>query len=96
MDLDESTIRSLDLIYNISLKSKTEGTLFAALNETKTPMGKRLLREEILHPLQDISEIQKRQKFIHACKSNTIILEKIRTELNYISDTDAILSRLSL
>ena len=96
MDLDESTIRSLDLIYNISLKSKTEGTLFVALNETKTPMGKRLLREEILHPLQDISEIQKRQKFIHACKSNTIILEKIRTELNYISDTDAILSRLSL
>ena len=96
MNLDEATIRSLDLVYNMATQSQKEGTLFWALDQTKTSMGKRQLRSEILHPLQDIKEIQKRQKFIQAFKTDPILLDKIRTELNYISDLDALLSRLSL
>lgn len=96
MRLDESTIRSLDLIYNVAIASKNEGTLFWTLNKTKTAMGKRYLREQILQPLQDVKEIKKRQEFIEIFKSNTIFLDKIRSELNYIADLDAILSRLSI
>lgn len=59
-------------------------------------MGKRYLREQLLHPLQDIAEIELRQKYIQAFKSDTLLLEKIRIELNFISDIDAILTRLSL
>lgn len=96
LDLDEATIRSLDLIYNIATKSPREGTLFWILDETRTSMWKRFLREQILHPLQDIEQIEKRQNYISAFLSDTILLEKIRTQLNYISDIDAILTRLSL
>lgn len=96
MDLDESTIKSLDLIYNISTGSKTTGTLFWALDHTNTPMGKRFLREQLLRPLQDSTEIIKRQKFIDGFKSDAILLDKVRSELKYVADIDAILTRLSL
>lgn len=96
MDLDESTIKSLDLIYNISTASKTTGTLFWALDSTKTAMGKRLLKNEILHPLQSVDTIKNRQKFIAALKEDSILLDKVRNHLQKISDIDAILSRLSL
>jgi len=59
-------------------------------------MGKRYLREQILQPLQDIKEIEQRQKFIAALKSDTILLHKIREKLRYIIDLDMLLSRMSL
>lgn len=96
MDLDEATIRSLDLVYNIATNSSTQWTLFWALNQSKTPMGKRQLRSEILHPLQSMSEIQRRQKIIQALKTDTILLDKIHNSLSHISDIDALLSRISL
>ncbi len=96
MQLDEATIRSLDLVYNLAAQSSREGTLFWALNETKTSMGKRFLRQQILHPLQDIGEIQKRQRYIEILKTDTILLEKIRKQLWFVADLDAIITRLSL
>ena len=96
MQLDEATIKSLDLVYNMSTGSVKEGTLLWVLDKTKTPMGKRFLREQILHPLQDIGEIKKRQKFIHGFKSDPILLSQTREKLKYIADIDAILTRLSL
>lgn len=96
MWLDEATIKSLDLVFNYALNSANEGTLFWVLNHTKTNMGKRRLRHEILHPLQDISSIKKRQEYISLLKKDTILLEKVRNELKKISDIDTILSRISL
>lgn len=96
MNLDEATIRSLDLVYNISTKSQTLWTLFGVLNETKTPMWKRFLREQILHPLKEVDDIKKRQKFISWFSQDTILLDKVRTELKWIIDIDMFLSRLSL
>ncbi len=96
MQLDESTIRSLDLVYNMATWSKTQGTLFWVLDHTKTSMGKRLLRNEILHPLQDINQIKERQEFISLLKSDTILLEKIQKKLRHVIDLDIFLSRLSL
>lgn len=96
MQLDEATIRSLDLVYNLATQSSREGTLFWALDETKTSMGKRFLRQQILHPLQDITEIQKRQRYIELLRCDTSLLEKIRKQLSYIADLDAIITRLSL
>lgn len=96
MELDEATIRSLDLVYNLATQSGREGTLFWALDETQTPMGKRYLRQQILQPLQDIEEIQRRQEYIQAFTSDITLLDKIRKQLSHIADIDAILTRLSL
>ena len=96
MNLDESTIHNLDLIYNFSTKSAVQWTLFWVLNKTKTWAGNRYLRQQILRPLQDINEIETRQKYIHEFYKNKLLLDKVRDELTYVSDIDAILNRIAL
>lgn len=96
MNLDESTIHNLDLIYNFSTKSTVQWTLFWVLNKTKTWAGNRYLRQQILRPLQDINEIETRQKYIHEFYKNKLLLDKVRDELTYVSDIDAILNRIAL
>jgi len=96
MNLDESTIRNLDLIYNFSTKSSTVWTLFWVLNKTKTPMWNSYLREQIIKPLNNIDEIQKRLDFIDEFTKNKILLDKTRKELEYVSNINSILNRLAL
>jgi DNA mismatch repair protein MutS len=96
MWLDESTIRSLDLVYNIATQSKTQWTLLWVIDSTNTPMWKRYLAEQLLHPLQDIKHIKQRQKYIEAISEDTILLKKLKDQLKYVVDIDALLSRLSL
>jgi DNA mismatch repair protein MSH4 len=52
MMIDISTIHSLELVQNLQ-NTKSKDCLFGLLNETLTPMGKRLLRNNILQPLTD-------------------------------------------
>ncbi len=96
MNLDESTIHNLDLIYNFSTKSAVQWTLFWVLNKTKTWAGNRYLRQQILRPLQDLTDIEIRQKYISEFAKNKILLDKVRDELTYVSDIDAILNRIAL
>jgi len=96
MNLDESTIRNLDLVYNFSTKSSNIWTLFWVLNKTKTPMWSSFLKEQILKPLNNIDEIQNRLNFIEEFISNKILLDKIRNELSYVSNINSILNRLAL
>ncbi len=96
MDIDESTIKNLDLIYNFSTKSSTVWTLFWILNRTKTASGTRFLREQIIKPLQDIKEIEKRQDMIEEFLKSPVLLDKVQWHLKYVSDVDTILNRLAL
>ena len=96
LDIDETTIRSLDLIYNMSTKSSKLWTLFGVLDDTKTSMWSRYLRDQILYPLQDIDEIKKRQGFVSEIYKNPVLLDKIQNKLKRVSDIDAILNRLAL
>jgi len=96
MNLDESTIKNLDLIYNFSTKSSTIWTLFWILNKTKTPMWNSFLREQIIKPLNSIDEIKRRLDFIDEFTKNKILLDKVRNELKYVSNINSILNRLAL
>jgi DNA mismatch repair protein MutS len=66
------------------------------MDKTKTSMGKRLLKENILKPSKNIETIQARLDFVEEFLKNKVLLSKVREKLNYISDIDAILNRLSL
>ena len=96
MDIDESTIKNLDLIYNFSTKSSTLWTLFWVLNKTKTSAWTRFLRDQIIKPLQDIDEINNRYDMIQEFLENPVLLSKIQWELKYVSDVDTILNRIAL
>jgi DNA mismatch repair protein MSH4 len=52
MLIDVSTIYSLELVQNVQ-NPKSKDCLFGLVNETLTPMGARLLRNNILQPLTD-------------------------------------------
>jgi len=98
LELDEATIRNLDLIYNFQTKSSRLWTLFWVLNNTKTLSWARFLRNEIIKPLIDKKEIEKRQDFIGEFLNDKILLDKVSFELKMVmvSDIDTILNRLAL
>ena len=96
MNLDESTIYSLDLLYNLSTKSSTLWTLIWVLNKTKTSAWNRVLREQIIKPLQSVDEINTRNTFVREFYNNKILLEAVRDQLSYVADIDSILNRIAL
>jgi len=96
LELDEATIRNLDLIYNIGSKSSTIGTLFWVLDNTKTPMGKRFLKDAIVNPLKDKEKITRRLDITEEFLKNTQLLSNVREKLKYVADLDNILTRLAL
>ena len=96
MQLDEATIKNLDLLYNFSTKSKTNWTLFWLLNKTSTPMWCSFLQEQIIKPLNDIDDINNRLEFIEEFKNNKILLDKTRKQLSWVSNINSILNRLAL
>ncbi len=96
MNLDDSTIFSLDLIYNLSTKSSSIWTLLWVLNKSKTAAWNRFLREQIIKPLQNIDEIKLRHNFIQEFYDNKILLDEVRQNLVYVADIDSILNRIAL
>lgn len=96
LELDESTIKNLDLIYNYATNSRTEGTLLWVIDKTKTSMWKRQLQHNLIHPLLEKTDIEKRQLMIERFLSNPLLLEKVQEKLKYIADIEAIMTRLSL
>lgn len=96
MNLDESTIYSLDLLYNLSTKSSILGTLVWVLNKTKTSAWNRMIRDQIIKPLQSVQEINSRNTFVSEFYNNKILLDQVREELWYVADIDSILNRIAL
>jgi DNA mismatch repair protein MutS len=70
-------------------------TLLGALDRTATPMGARLLRDWILHPLKDAAEIEKRQDAIAALLDDAMLLGDLRSRLADIRDIERATARLS-
>lgn len=90
MILDQSTQA------NLELTDKSSASLFWSLNRCRTPMGRRMLKEWITSPLQDIEEIEKRQDIIERLVSDARMREKLSSLLAGCRDTVRALSRLTL
>ncbi len=90
--IDAASQRNLDLIDS---RSGKKHTLLGALDRTKTPMGARLLRDWILHPLRDRDVLAARHDFIGALIAQPFILSKCRESLQGIRDIERTVGRLS-
>ena len=53
LELDQVTVRNLELVEPLFVGQDERATLFHTLDGCLTPMGKRLLRATILRPLKD-------------------------------------------
>ncbi len=60
LELDQVTVRNLELVEPLFSGQDDRATLFRTLDACLTPMGKRLLRATILRPLNNAPEIEAR------------------------------------
>ncbi len=94
--LDAVTVRNLELIEPLFAAADGAVTVFHALNETATPMGKRLLRAWLLRPSTDLAEINARMDSVSALLGDTVSREELRHSLGGILDLERLLSRVTL
>jgi DNA mismatch repair protein MutS len=94
--LDAVTVRNLELIEPLFAGAGDGVTLFRALDSTRTPMGKRLLRAWMLRPAIDAAEINSRLDAVEAQFQETIAREELRRALDGILDLERLLSRVTL
>jgi DNA mismatch repair protein MutS len=90
--IDAASQRNLDLVDSRSGKAHT---LLGVLDRSATPMGARLLRDWILHPLRDLHTLTARQDLIAAFLAEPFLLSKCREALKGIRDIERTTSRLS-
>ena len=93
--IDATTRRNLELVES-QADGGRKGTLLHLLDETKTAMGARLLREWILRPLVEIERIQDRLDAVEELAFRVVERGRFREALGHVQDMDRILGRVAL
>ena len=93
MKLDITAVRNLELCETMRLKAK-KGSVLWVLDKTKTAMGKRLIRNWLLQPLLNVSEITMRQNALEELVGDTILRGEIGESLNGIRDIERLMTRV--
>ena len=96
LELDQVTVRNLELVEPLFAGQDTRTTLFHTLDECQTPMGKRLLRATILRPLVNRAEIEARYEAVAEARGDLLKREEVRRAFAGILDLERLLARLSL
>ncbi len=96
LELDQVTVRNLELVEPLFVGQDSRATLFHTLDECQTPMGKRLLRATILRPLMDAGALEARYEAVGEAQGDLLRREEIRRSFNGILDLERLLARLSL
>ncbi|MCL2078611.1 MAG: DNA mismatch repair protein MutS [Oscillospiraceae bacterium] len=94
MELDINTISNMELISTLRTGDK-KGSLLWALDKTKTPMGHRLIRSWLLHPLISIAPILRRQSAVFELVSNTVPRGEIIINLRKINDLERLIGKIA-
>src|SRR6266446_8441604 len=89
MVLDAVTQRNLELL-------DSKHSLVSCLDRTRTPMGARLLREWLTHPLRDVAGIVARQEVVQSFCDAPHVLVDFREQLGNVRDMERTLGRLSV
>lgn len=100
--LDAVTRKNLEITETIS--GETSPCLYSILDHCQTPMGSRLLRRWLHHPLRHNGTVQQRQDTITAliqaqqtgALNATPVLEQLRQALNRYPDLERMATRISL
>ncbi|GAB6392288.1 MAG: DNA mismatch repair protein MutS [Treponematales bacterium] len=93
--IDEASLRNLELVRNLQ-DGGERYTLLEVMNETRTAMGRRLLRQRILHPLRDEGRINARLDMVESLYHNQEALAAVREILGRTPDLERLASRLAM
>ena len=95
VSLDESSQRNLELVRNL-MDGENRFTLLEVMDETRTAMGKRLLKSRILHPLCNVELINRRLDMVESLYKNQEKLVRLRELLSKTPDLERLCSRLAM
>ncbi len=95
MALDPTTLRSLEVERTLRTGART-GSILAAVDRTRNPMGARLLRNWLCYPLLEPREIAARQRLVEALRNDNDVRQLARTKLREMSDLERVIGRLGV
>ncbi len=93
MLLDRATQKHLELFESLQ-DDKKKHTLLHCIDQTVTPMGGRLLKKWLAHPLLDPHEIRSRQDAVATFLASWQRCPEIRAHLNEIRDLERLMMRI--
>ncbi|MBR3161470.1 MAG: DNA mismatch repair protein MutS [Bacilli bacterium] len=95
LKMDIHTKRNLELTESIRLKDRNYSLLWL-LDNTKTAMGSRKLRQWIENPLKEKKRIEKRYNVIDKLQEEFILCEDLRRNLYEVYDLERLSGRIAL
>jgi len=93
MTLDASTRKNLELVHNMSSSDKY-GSLLWVLDNCKTAMGSRKLKEWIENPLIKRDKILLRQNSVTEIRNNLVLMNDLANNLGKVHDLKRIATRI--
>jgi len=93
MILDAATRRNLELTETIRA-GDVRGSLLGILDQTQTPMGRRLLRQWLGNPLLDLERIEGRLDQVEAFHDDGVWRAEIRSTLKAYGDLERLTNRI--
>jgi DNA mismatch repair protein MutS len=94
MALDISARRNLELTKSMMTGEKKHSLLWV-IDNTKTAMGKRMIRSWLERPLINVSKITRRQNAVGELFDNTPLRDELRQALSGINDMERLMSRIA-
>ena len=94
MSLDISARRNLELTRSMMTGDKRHSLLWV-IDNTKTAMGKRMLRSWLERPLVNVSQISRRQNAVAELMDNSMLRDEIKELLTGVNDIERLLSRIA-
>ncbi len=93
--LDQRTRRNLEVDSRLDGQPTSRGTVYGVLNETRTPMGARLLKRWLAAPLRSADAVRERQRAVLALIDSRGA-ERLQPALREIGDIERIVTRIAL
>jgi len=95
MQFDPQTLRNLEIFQGWDFTGGAPtGSLVATIDLTETPMGGRLLRRWLRHPLLEIHELRARQDAVEWFTHHAQARERVRALLENVLDVERLLGRI--
>ena len=99
MTLDAATRRNLELTETLrssmqAQHGESKGSLLGVLDQTVTPMGKRLLRQWVNQPLLDVERIRARQDGVEFFFTRSMLRAELRAALKPLADLERLTNRI--
>lgn len=96
LEIDAVSVRNLELVEPLFSSEGPQTTLFWTMDACCTPMGKRLLRSQLLRPMAAAGSINARLAAVRVAASDLRRREGLRRSMEGVLDLERLLGRVSL